>query len=101
VQVPLRLPVGVGQLLEVAHEARAGVVDEDVDLPRQLGDAVRRVRTRHVDPVQRPRDADDARALGLQRLGHRGADATRRAGHHRRASRDPEVHRPNDDASLE
>ena len=47
VQLPLAVPVLVGQLVERAGEAGAGVVDEDVDRPAgALGDPLGARRAR-------------------------------------------------------
>ena len=120
VELPLALPVVVGELLERAHEARAGVVDEHVDGP----EAARRTRPRCARPSpacgdvrRRPtrapssaatraelvagaRDEQHPRALRAQQPRRREADAARRAGDDARLAVEPEVHAINLRASA-
>jgi hypothetical protein len=92
VQLPLPVPLVVGQLVERAGEARARVVDEDVyGLAGPLGDALRRLGVGDVD-ARGSRHADHVCALGLEQADGRGADAAARARHHGRPAFDPEVH---------
>jgi hypothetical protein len=92
VQLPLRLPVGVRELLERRDRAGAGVVDQDVhDAAGQAVQRLRRVQGGHVD-AGAARGVEDPRALGLEPLDDGGADAGAAAGDHRHAVRDPEVH---------
>src|SRR5256885_3829397 len=60
-ELPLQLPVLVGQLIERPRVRRAGVVDEDVDGPAdELRHALGRVRLRDVD-AGRARDRKSTR----------------------------------------
>jgi hypothetical protein len=92
VQLPHPVPVGVGQLVERAGEARAGVVDEDVYRPgRPLADPLGGVRGGDVDALA-ARHPDDAHALALQHLGRRRPDPPAPAGDDGHPPADPEVH---------
>ena len=106
VQLPHRIPVLVGDLLEARLNRVADVVDEDVKAPelahRGLDQPCRRVGLGQVRPhVQRladrgrlaPAAGDDPRAFRDEQLCRLEADPARRAGDDARLPVQSEVHR--------
>ena len=118
-QLPLQLPVGVGELVEAADRARAGAVDEGVGLAESLDarvyDSPARAGIGHVFGQRRgpatgrarllrgrlqrlgpAPDEQDLRPLGAQQPRCGAADPAARARDDARTSRQSQVHSRHD-----
>ena len=97
-ELPLLLPVGIGQLVERAHPHGAGVVHQRIDAAEPLQalghDALAGVGLGHVDrEVRAPRHGEHGRALFGEHARGGEPDAAARAGHDARLPVQTEIHR--------